>query len=183
MPQKKNPDAAELLRAKPARIIGSLNTLLIMLKGLPLAFMKDMQEDKEPLFDAVDSLDLCIKVAAGLVDDLSPMKDNMSGFLDNGFATATDLADWLVMNLDMPFRKAHHVTGQVIAYAVENKLTLHEVPIEAMQQIEPEITRDAYSAFSNQSSLSARTSFGGTSPRNVMEACQRAKIRFLKPQN
>jgi len=179
MPQKKNPDAAELLRAKPGRIIGSLNSLLIVLKGLPLAFMKDMQEDKEPLFDAAETVELCIDVAAGLVDDLEPIKDNMRGFLDKGYATATDLADWLVVTLDIPFRDAHHITGSIVAYAVENSLTLHTVPLEEMQKIEPKITTDVFDAISNETSLRARKSFGGTAPDNVAQACVRARQRFL----
>lgn len=179
MPQKKNPDAAELLRAKPGRIIGSLNSLLIVLKGLPLAFMKDMQEDKEPLFDAAETIELCIDVAAGLVDDLEPIKDNMRGFLDKGYSTATDLADWLVVALDIPFRDAHHITGSIVAYAVENSLTLHTVPLEEMQKIEPRINGDVFEAISNETSLRARKSFGGTAPDNVAEACKRARKRFL----
>jgi len=179
MPQKKNPDAAELLRAKPGRIIGSLNSLLIVLKGLPLAFMKDMQEDKEPLFDAAETIELCINVAAGLVDDLEPIKDNMRGFLDKGYSTATDLADWLVVALDIPFRDAHHITGSIVAYAVENNLTLHSVPLEEMQKIEPKIISEVFEAISNETSLKARKSFGGTAPENVAEACKRARMRFL----
>lgn len=179
MPQKKNPDAAELLRAKPGRIIGSLNSILIVLKGLPLAFMKDMQEDKEPLFEAVDTIELCIDVAAGLVTDLEPMKSNMSGFLDKGYATATDLADWLVVALDIPFRQAHHITGSIVAYASDNQLTLHSVPLEEMQKIEPKITADVFDAISNETSLKARQCFGATSPQCVAEACVRARSRFL----
>ena len=182
MPQKKNPDAAELLRAKPGRIIGSLNTLLIVIKGLPLAFMKDMQEDKEPLFDAADSIELCIDVAAGLVTDLEPLKDNMLGFLDKGYSTATDLADWLVVALDIPFRNAHHITGSIVAYASQNNLTLHTVPLEEMQKIEPKITADVFEAISNETSLSARKCFGGTAPQCVADACIRARNRFLEAE-
>lgn len=179
MPQKKNPDAAELLRAKPGRIIGSLNTLLIVLKGLSLAFMKDLQEDKEPLFDSVSSIGLCIDVARGLVIDLEPMKDNMQAFLDRGFATATDLADYLVQDIGLPFRDAHHVTGQIVAYAVAEKLTLHAVPLAEMQKHEPRITTDVYAAISNDASLNARQNFGGTAPSQVIEACKRARLRFV----
>lgn len=180
MPQKKNPDAAELLRAKPGRIIGSLNTIFIIMKGLPLAFMKDMQEDKEPLFDAADSIELCIDVAAGLVTDLEPMKDNMRGFLDKGYSTATDLADWLVVALDIPFRNAHHITGSIVAYASQNNLTLHTVPLAEMQKIEPKITNAVFEAISNETSLRARKCFGGTAPQCVAEACTRARSRFLE---
>jgi len=142
--------------------------------------MKDMQEDKEPLFDAAETIELCIDVAAGLVDDLEPIKDNMRGFLDKGYSTATDLADWLVVALDIPFRDAHHITGSIVAYAVENQLTLHTVPLSEMQKIEPKINEAVFEAISNETSLNARKCFGGTAPQCVAEACERARVRFLK---
>jgi len=179
MPQKKNPDAAELLRAKPGRIVGSLNSLLMVIKGLPLAFMKDLQEDKEPLFDAAHSIELCIEVATGLVRDLQPIKGNMEAFLDNGFATATDLADWLVVELNIPFRQAHHITGAIVGFASKNDLTLHSVPLEEMQKIEPRITEDVFDAISNEVSLNARNGFGGTAPEQVSDACKRVRERYL----
>lgn len=179
MPQKKNPDAAELLRAKPGRIIGSLNTLLIVLKGLPMAFMKDLQEDKEPLFDAAETIGICLDVTKELVVDMQPVPDTMERFLDRGFATATDLADWLVSAKGIPFREAHHITGAVVAYAIEHSLTLSDLPLSALQEIEPRITEDVYDAISNQASLSARQNFGGTAPERVAEACERARQRLV----
>lgn len=179
MPQKKNPDAAELLRGKPARIIGSLNSLLVLIKGLPLSFMKDMQEDKEPLFDAAASIELCIKVAAGLINDLEPNKKNMNAFLDRGFATATDLADWLVVTLDIPFRNAHHITARIVGLAAETDSTLASLSLEQMQAIEPRITNDVFDAISNKTSLENRNSYGGTAPANVLEACDRAEQKYM----
>ncbi len=181
MPQKKNPDAAELLRAKPGRIIGSLNALLIVMKGLPLSFMKDMQEDKEPMFDAADNISLCIRVASGLIDDLEPYKDNMLAFLDRGFATATDLADWLVVALDIPFREAHHITGELVALGIKTGRGLAQIPLSELQSVEPRITNDIFDAISNETSLAARKCFGGTAPDNVKAACVRARERFLSP--
>ncbi len=181
MPQKKNPDAAELLRAKPGRIIGSLNALLIVMKGLPLSFMKDMQEDKEPMFDAADNISLCIRVASGLIDDLEPYKDNMLAFLDRGFATATDLADWLVVALDIPFREAHHITGELVALGIKTGRGLAQIPLNELQSVEPRITNDIFDAISNETSLAARKCFGGTAPDNVKAACVRARERFLSP--
>jgi len=175
MPQKKNPDAAELLRAKPGRIVGSLNTILMMMKGLPMTFMKDMQEDKEALFDATESITLCIKVATGLVQDLQPNKDKMESFLRKGFPTATDLADWLVRDLDIPFRQAHHITGLVVALAAERDVRLEQLPLDDLQNIEPRITQDIYSILDIRSSLASRTSYGGTSPEQVKSAIDRVK--------
>ncbi|WP_371227974.1 argininosuccinate lyase [Roseovarius sp. 2305UL8-3] len=182
MPQKKNPDAAELLRAKPGRIIGSLNALLIVMKGLPLSFMKDMQEDKEPMFEAADSISLCIRVATGLIKDMEPYKDNMKSFLDKGFATATDLADWLVIELDIPFRQAHHITGEIVAIGAKSDRTLSQISLEELQAVEHKINTSIYDAISNETSLAARKCFGGTAPENVREACGRARKRFLSDQ-
>lgn len=179
MPQKKNPDAAELLRAKPGRIIGSLNALLIVLKGLPMSFMKDLQEDKEPLFDAAETIALCLETTHALVVDMVPVPENMARFLDRGFATATDLADWLVCAIGIPFREAHHITGAVVAFAAQHGLTLGDVPLKDLQRIEPRITNDVYHAISNQASLAARQNFGATAPTRVAEACKRARQRLV----
>ena len=180
MPQKKNPDAAELIRAKPGRIIGSLNALLIVMKGLPMTYGKDMQEDKEVTFDAADSLSLCIAAMAGMVDDMEPRPDFMKAALVNGFPTATDLADWCVRVLNMPFRDAHHVTGSLVALAEEKDCVLEELTLEDMQSIEPSITEDVYSVLSSEASVNSRTSYGGTAPANVRAMAAEARTRFLK---
>ncbi len=144
MPQKKNPDAAELIRAKPARIAGSWVTLLMVLKALPLTYNKDMQEDKEPVFDAVDTLLSCLKVMTGMVQDMHVNTDRMKQVANMGYATATQLADWLVQNLGTPFRQAHHITGSVVKYAESKGKTLPELTLEELQQFEPKITQDIF---------------------------------------
>ncbi|MCW6510098.1 argininosuccinate lyase [Lichenifustis flavocetrariae] len=167
MPQKRNPDAAELVRGKTGRIIGALTGLFIVMKGLPLAYSKDMQEDKEGTFDALDSLVLMIAATAGMVRDLKPDLKRMEAAAGSGYATATDLADWLVRVLGLPFRQAHHVTGRIVAAASERDMTLEELPIEAMQAIEPGITNAVYDVLGVRRSVASRTSFGGTAPANV----------------
>ena len=136
MPQKRNPDAAELVRGKSGRVIGDLIGLLVVMKGLPLAYSKDMQEDKEGTFDALDALALTIPAMAGMVRDITPDLARMKAAAGSGYSTATDLADWLVQKLDMPFRQAHHVTGRIVALAAERGATLEELPLEAMQGVE-----------------------------------------------
>ncbi len=178
MPQKKNPDAAELVRAKPGRIIGALTSLLVVMKGLPLTYGKDMQEDKQMTFDAADSLALAIVATAGMVKDLTANADNMRIALDNGFPTATDLADYLVRVLHIPFRDAHHITGEIVAIADGKNLPLSDVPLADMQAVEPRITDDIYSVLSVESSLKSRTSYGGTAPDNVRKMCLFARQRF-----
>ena len=179
MPQKRNPDAAELVRGKSGRVIGALTALLVMMKGLPLAFCKDMQEDKEPLFDAADTLDVCIAACVGMVADMQANVDAMRGAAELGFATATDLADWLVRTLDMPFRRAHHVTGAVVKLAEDRGCRLDEVDMAALQAIEPSITEAVYAVLDPSRSVSSRTSFGGTAPANVRAAAAAARGRFL----
>jgi argininosuccinate lyase len=173
MPQKRNPDAAELVRAKPGRIIGALLALLTVMKGLPLTYSKDMQEDKEPAFDAFDSLSLAIAATAGMVRDMVPNLDEMRKAAASGFSTATDLADWLVQTLNMPFREAHHVTGSLVALAEKHGCDLPELPLAAMQAVEPRITRDVYKVLSVEKSVASRVSFGGTAPRNVKREARR----------
>jgi len=168
MPQKRNPDAAELVRAKTGRVIGSLTALLIVMKGLPLAYQKDMQEDKEGAMEAFAALSLAVRAMTGMVADLVPDEDRMKAAAGDGYATATDLADWLVRTLKMPFRDAHHVTGRIVALAARDGVALHELPLSAMQEVEPKITADALRALSVESSVKSRTSFGGTAPKNVM---------------
>src|SRR5581483_11005352 len=143
MPQKRNPDAAELVRAKTGRVIGALSGLLIVMKGLPLAYQKDMQEDKQGAMDAFGALSLAIRAMTGMVLDMVPDQARMKSAAAEGHATATDLADWLVQTLKMPFREAHHVTGRIVAKAAEDGVALHEMPLKAMQAIEPNITKEA----------------------------------------
>ena len=167
MPQKRNPDAAELVRAKAGRVIGALSALLIVIKGLPLAYAKDMQEDKEGAMDALAALSLSIAAMAGMVADLEPDAARMKKAAGVGYATATDFADWLVRSLKIPFREAHHITGRIVAKAAETGVALHRLPLAAMREIEPRISDDVFTVLSVDRSVKSRTSFGGTAPRNV----------------
>jgi len=176
MPQKRNPDAAELVRAKTGRIIGALDALLIVMKGLPLAYQKDMQEDKEGGIDAFSALSLSIAAMTGMVRDLTPDVVRMRTAAGEGYSTATDLADWLVRTLKMPFREAHHVTGRIVAKAAAEKVALHELPLAAMQAIEKRITKDVFAVLAVDSSVKSRVSQGGTAPANV----RREANRWLK---
>ena len=167
MPQKRNPDAAELVRAKTGRVIGALTALLIVMKGLPLAYQKDMQEDKPGAMEAFAALSLAIRAMTGMVPDMVPDQARMKLAAGEGYATATDLADWLVRTLKMPFRDAHHLTGRIVAKASADGVALHELPLKAMRAIEPRITADALAVLSVEASVKSRTSFGGTAPKNV----------------
>jgi len=167
MPQKRNPDAAELVRAKAGRVIGALSALLIVMKGLPLAYAKDMQEDKEGVMDALSALSLSIAAMTGMVRDLVPDAARMKKAAGEGYATATDLADWLVRSLNIPFRQAHHITGRIVAKAAESGAALHRLPLAAMQEIEPRIGEDVFTVLSVDRSVKSRTSYGGTAPKNV----------------
>ena len=173
MPQKRNPDAAELVRGKAGRVIGALVTLLVMMKGLPLAYGKDMQEDKEPTFDALDTLSLCIAATKGMVEDLEPNIPELRAAADVGFATATDLADWLVRVIGLPFRQAHHVTGSLVAKAESRGVDLADLTLEEMRAVEPRITEDVYGALTVEASVRSRMSFGGTAPDNVRAEAER----------
>jgi argininosuccinate lyase len=173
MPQKRNPDAAELVRAKTGRIIGALSGLLLVMKGLPLAYQKDMQEDKEGSMAALSALTLSLAAMAGMVTDLEPDTARMKKAAGEGYATATDLADWLVRTLKLPFREAHHITGRIVAAASEANLPLHRLPLESMQAIEPRITKDVFEVLAVSNSVKSRTSFGGTAPKNVRSAARR----------
>jgi argininosuccinate lyase len=179
MPQKRNPDAAELARAKAGRIYGALTTLLVVIKGLPLAYGKDMQEDKEPVFDATDSLSLMLAAMAGMVSDMTVAPEALRQALAAGFPTATDLADWLVRVLDMPFRDAHHVTGTLVSMAEAQGVGLDALPLAAMQEVEPRISKDVFSVLSIDASVASRTSEGGTSSELVRLAAAAARERFL----
>ncbi len=173
MPQKRNPDAAELVRAKIGRIFGALTSLTMVMKGLPLAYSKDMQEDKEPAFDAIDSYSLALAAMTGMVKDLKPNKDILRQAATNGFSTATDLADWLVRVLGMPFRDAHHVTGSLVAMAEKKNVDLSDLSLEDMQKVEPNITKEVFKVLTVEASAASRTSLGGTAPKNVAREAKR----------
>jgi argininosuccinate lyase len=167
MPQKRNPDAAELIRGKAGRIIGALNGLLIVVKGLPLAYSKDLQEDKEGTFDALQSLSLCIAAMTGMVGDLTPDLKRMKAAAGLGYTTATDLADWLVRVLKLPFREAHHITGRLVNAAATQKKGIEKLSLAEMQAVEPRISEDIFAVLGVENSVRSRTSFGGTAPKNV----------------
>ena len=179
MPQKRNPDAAELIRAKSGRVIGSLNALLIVMKGLPMTYGKDMQEDKEPIFDAHDTVMLSLAAMTGMLSDTTFNKERMAADAGKGFSTATDLADWLVRVLGMPFRDAHHVTGAVVKMAEDKGLGLDDLTLDDLQSIEPKIMNAVFEILSVDNSLKSRISVGGTAPSNVVSACAEARKRFL----
>jgi argininosuccinate lyase len=180
MPQKRNPDAAELVRAKTGRVIGALNALMIVMKGLPLAYQKDMQEDKEGTIDALDSLALSIDAMTGMVRDMEPDAARMKKAAGMGYATATDLADWLVRTLKMPFREAHHATGRIVAMAAEQNLPLHRLPLADMKKIESRITEAVFEVLTVERSVKSRTSFGGTAPKNVRAQARKWLKRLEK---
>ncbi len=167
MPQKKNPDAAELIRAKVGRINGSLVALLTIMKGLPLAYSKDMQEDKEQVFDAADSLMLALAAMTGMVGDMKPNPDSLRVAAASGFSTATDLADWLVRELGLPFRDAHHATGALVKLAEDKGCDLPELSIEDMKSVHSDINPAVYEVLGVDNSVKSRSSYGGTSPDNV----------------
>jgi argininosuccinate lyase len=167
MPQKKNPDAAELVRAKTGRINGALIALLTVMKGLPLAYSKDMQEDKEQLFDAAETLELAIAAMTGMIGDLTVQTASMKAAAGAGYSTATDLADWLVREAGLPFRDAHHATGNAVALAEQRGCDLSDLPLDDLKAINAAITDDIYSVLTVEASVASRTSFGGTAPSEV----------------
>jgi argininosuccinate lyase len=169
MPQKRNPDAAELVRGKTGRVVGALIGLLTVMKGLPLAYSKDMQEDKEGVFDAFRTLALCLAAMTGMVEDMTPDPKRMKAAAGAGYAIATDLADWLVQALKMPFREAHHVTGRIVALAAARGVALEKLTLDEMQSVEPRITKDAFGVLGVDRSVKSRTSYGGTAPANVRQ--------------
>ncbi|MHA1127968.1 MAG: argininosuccinate lyase [Alphaproteobacteria bacterium] len=175
MPQKKNPDAAELIRAKVGRINGSLVALLTIMKGLPLAYSKDMQEDKEQVFDAADSLMLALAAMTGMVGDMKPNVDSLRESAAMGFSTATDLADWLVRELGLPFRDAHHATGALVKMAEDKGCDLPELSLKEMQSAHPEINQSVYSVLGVDNSVASRASYGGTAPEQVLRQVARWK--------
>jgi argininosuccinate lyase len=180
MPQKKNPDAAELVRAKVGRIAGAFQALVIVMKGLPLAYSKDMQEDKEATFDALASLRLAVAAMTAMVDDMEALPEAMRTAAGRGYATATDLADWLVRELKLPFRDAHHVTGAIVKAAEAHGVELEQLAIDVMQEIEPRITNAVYSVLSLEKSVRSRKSYGGTSPQNVLKMARGWRKRLEK---
>jgi argininosuccinate lyase len=180
MPQKRNPDAAELVRGKTGRIVGALIGLLTVMKGLPLAYAKDMQEDKEGVFDAFRTLALSLAAMTGMVEDLTPDPKRMKAAAGAGYATATDLADWLTRALKLPFREAHHVTGRIVALAASRGVALEKLTLEEMKSVEPRITEEAFSVLGVERSVGSRTSFGGTAPANVRRQAK-AWLKRLGP--
>jgi argininosuccinate lyase len=178
MPQKKNPDAAELVRAKTGRINGSLVALLTVMKGLPLAYSKDMQEDKEQVFDSAESLELAIAAMTGMVRDLDVRTERMKAAAGSGYSTATDLADWLVREAGLPFRDAHHVTGRAVALAEQKACELAELSLKDLQAIHADITDKVFDVLTVEASVASRTSFGGTAPSEV-----RKQIAWWRARN
>jgi argininosuccinate lyase len=178
MPQKRNPDAAELVRAKAGRISGSLVALLTVMKGLPLAYSKDMQEDKPPVFEAFDALGLAVSAMTAMAAALTPNRERMAAAAGAGFSTATDLADWPVRALALQFRRAHHVTGATVKRAEEMGVDLGQLPLSEMQKIEPRITEAVYKVLSPEASCASRTSYGGTAPEQVRARIAEWKARL-----
>jgi argininosuccinate lyase len=176
MPQKRNPDAAELVRAKTGRIFGALQGILVVMKGLPLTYQKDMQEDKEGAMDALSALMLCIAAMEGMVVDMVPDAARMKAAAGASYSTATDLADWLVRTLKMPFREAHHITGRIVAAAEQAGVSLEALPLATMQAVEPRITKAVFLVLSVERSVASRVSHGGTAPANV----RREAAKWLK---
>ncbi len=179
MPQKRNPDAAELVRAKTGRANGSLISMLTIMKGLPLAYSKDMQDDKQIVFEAFDSLDLSLQAMTGMIDSITFNKANLAAAAAGGFSTATDLADWLVRELNIPFREAHHITGASVKKAEEKGVQLWDLSLEELQTIEPRITKEIFDVLSVDASVASRQSYGGTAPVRVREQIALWKERLL----
>ena len=180
MPQKRNPDAAELIRAKPGRIFGNLLNLMTVLKGLPMTYGKDMQEDKEPIFDTSRNIELCILIMDGMIKEIKPIPEKMMEALQRGYPTATDLADYLVKHLKIPFRDAHHLTGKIVLLAETKMVSLEDLTLEDIQSVVPNTDLEILEVLKIQNSVSSRISYGGTAPKNVLKAIKKAKKRFLE---
>ena len=180
LPQKRNPDAAELIRAKAGRVIGNLTGLLVTMKGLPLAYSKDMQEDKEPVFETADTLALTVKAMTGMFEEISYNTDKMLSMAKNSNSNAIDLADWLVKELGKPFREAHSISGKMVRLAENQNRSLEELSLADMQSIEPAITESIFDALDINTALNSRNSFGATAPKNVIKACTQARHKYLK---
>ena len=179
MPQKRNPDAAELVRAKTGAITGALISLTMVMKGLPLAYSKDMQEDKLPVFNAFDDLALALAAMTGMVADMKPNTQKLAEAAGTAYSTATDLADWLVRELALPFRRAHHATGAIVALAEAQNLPLHALSLEQMQHIMPQIHEGVFAVLSPENSARSRTSFGGTAPENVRQQVKKWQEKLI----
>ncbi len=179
MPQKRNPDAAELIRGKTGRVFGHLQSLLTTMKGLPLAYSKDLQEDKEPVFDTQDTLALCLEAATGMLSRMEVYPARMEAAAKPGYPTATDLADWLVRTLGVPFREAHHITGRIVHLAEEVGVDLEQLSLVQLHKVDPRITADVYQVLGLRASVESRTSYGGTATTNVLAQCKAARERFL----
>jgi argininosuccinate lyase len=175
MPQKRNPDAAELVRGHSGRIIGALTSLMVTMKGLPLAYSKDMQDDKEPVFEAYDLLMLSLQAMTGMINTIEFVPERMRAAAAQGYSTATDLADWLVREADVPFREAHHITGRAVKAAEERGCDLAELPLEILKGIDGRIDKRVYDVLSVEASVRSRTSYGGTAPERVREQIAKAK--------
>jgi argininosuccinate lyase len=173
MPQKRNPDAAELVRAKTGRVVGALVALMMVIKALPLAYQKDLQEDKEGAMDAIGALALSLTAMTGMVRDMEPDIERMASAAGEGYSTATDLADWLVRALKMPFREAHHATGRIVVKAAEVGVALDKLPLKTMQAVEPRITKAVFGVLSPVNSVKSRAVYGGTAPKNVRVQAKR----------
>ncbi|MDR3290347.1 MAG: argininosuccinate lyase [Rickettsiales bacterium] len=179
MPQKKNPDASELIRGKTGRIFGNLVSLLTMMKGLPLAYCKDMQEDKEPVFDSVENIILCIQATTDIIEGMEVNKENMLRGLSSGYPNATDFADYLVKKANIPFREAHHITGNIVKISDEKGVGLEKMPLSEMQKVCSKIKKDVFDYISIETSLNSRKSYGGTASENVKKAVEQGK-KILK---
>jgi argininosuccinate lyase len=179
MPQKKNPDGAELVRAQAARTIGNLSTLLILLKGLPLAYSKDLQDDKKITFDSFDTVNLGLKVMTELMSKIIFNTKNMKKAIESSYATATDLADWLVKNLQYPFREAYQITGKIVAFADKKNVRLDELTLSQLQVFDMNITKDIFLVLSPMNSMKSKESFGGTAPEIVKKSIQYAIKKYL----
>jgi len=175
MPQKRNPDAAELVRGHSGRIVGGLTSLMVTMKGLPLAYSKDMQDDKEPVFEARDLLMISLQALGGMIETVEFVPERMREAATAGFSTATDLADWLVREADVPFREAHHITGRAVKAAEERGCGLADVPIDALKSIDERIDERVFDVLSVEASVRSRTSYGGTAPERVREQIAEAK--------
>ena len=175
MPQKKNPDAAELVRGHSGRIVGALVSLMVTMKGLPLAYSKDMQDDKVPVFEAAGLLELCLAAMTGMIGGATFRTDRMRAAAELGYATATDLADWLVTAANVPFREAHHITGAAVKLAESRGLALDALPLADLQAIDPRIDQRVFAALSVEASVAARASYGGTAPEQVQARVAEAR--------
>ena len=175
MPQKRNPDAAELLRAKPGELLGALTQLSVLMKGLPLAYAKDMQDDKAPVFRAADTLMLSLAAMTGMVRELTFKTARMADMAESGHSTATDLADWLVREAGVPFRDAHHIVGSAVALAESEDCRLADLPLEALQQVDDRIGAGVYDVLAPEKSVASRTSYGGTAPSEVLKRVKEAR--------